>query len=149
MCSVVTHAQRPLQMGRVWNSKQNEGPEAGFSADRQTDLQSCRTKLFSLSSQSNLSFLTELKLSFVQSEWPLTRGLPAQFVSPLIMVILYPTLHIKTHAGSSQTRELGRWAVGKEHSNLYKLCCSKVSFLFLPSRRKRFLPIQMLQKQCL
>lgn len=115
----------------------------GWFLCRQTDLQSCRAKLFSLSSQSNPSFLTQLKLSFVQSEWPLTRGLPAQFVSPLIMVIHYPALHIKTHTGSSQTRELGRWAVGKKSSNLYKLCCSKVSFLFLLSRRKRFLPIQM------
>lgn len=37
MYSVVTHAQHPLQMVRVQNSKQNKGPEAGFPADKQTD----------------------------------------------------------------------------------------------------------------
>lgn len=113
----------------------------------QTDGQTLQNKTFFpvLSVKPKLPHSAQT-FSFVQSEWPLTWGLPAQFVNPLIMIIHYPTLHIKTHTGSSQTRELGRWTVGKTHNHSYKWCCSRILFLFLLSRRKRFLSLQILQK---
>lgn len=143
---VITPAQHTLQMGRLRNSEPKKKPVSEFlfrQTDRPAVLQN-KTFFPVLSVKPRLPHSAQ-PFSFVQSGWPLTWGLPAQFVSPLIMIIHYPTLHIKTHTGSSQTRELGGWAVGKKHNCLYKWC-SRVSLPFFLSRRKRFLPLQILQK---
>lgn len=133
-----------LQIAWWRNLEQKKGLWDSFCSDRLT-CHPAEQNLFSLSSQSNPSFLAQLKpfICTVTSHL----GLASQFVSPLITKIHYPALHIKTHTGSSQTRELSRWTLGKKHNHLYKQCYSRASLLFLLSRRRRFLPLQTLQKQ--
>lgn len=135
---VITLAQHTPQMGRLRNSEQQKKEPISQFLFRQTNrpaiLQN-KTSFPILSVKPKLPHSAQT-FSFVQPEWPLTWGLPAQFVSPLIMIIHYPTLHIKTRTGSFQARELGRWTMGKKHNHLHEWCSSRVSFLSPQQKEK-------------
>lgn len=72
---LLSHLLNTLYKWAGWETQnKKKSLWASFCSDRRTHLQSCRTKPFSLSSQSNPSFLTQLKPFLLYSQSDLSPG---------------------------------------------------------------------------